>query len=142
MRKRQTLRRALPVALSFIAGAAVAQTATSEQPYLAEVKLAMDRMMDGMMVTPTGDVDRDFVSMMRPHHQGAIDMSVAELRFGRNEQLKRIAQEIIVDQQQEIAAMNLAIGEPLPPSVPVPTQPGSKPILGMPGMSHLPHQEH
>ena len=142
MRKPQMLRRALPVALSFIAGAAVAQTATSEQPYLAEVKLAMDRMMDGMMVAPTGDVDRDFVAMMRPHHQGAIDMSIAQLRFGRNQQLKRIAQEIIVDQQQGIAAMNLAIGEPLPPSVPVPTQPGSKPMPAVPGMSHLPHQEH
>jgi hypothetical protein len=132
----------LPIGLSFAAGAALAQTASSEQPYLAEVKAAMDRMMDGMMVAPTGDVDRDFVIMMRPHHQGAIDMSIAQLRFGRNEQLKRIAQEIIVDQQQEIAALNLAIGEPLPPSVPVPTQPGSKPMPGMPGMSHVPHQEH
>ena len=52
--------------------------------------------------------------MMIPHHQGAIDMAVAELRYGKNEQLRRIAQEIIVDQQQEIAAMRLALGEPLP----------------------------
>ena len=38
---------------------------------------------------------------------------MAELRYGRNEQLRRIAQEIIVTQQQEIAAMRLAIGQPL-----------------------------
>ncbi len=71
---------------------------------------------------PTGDADRDFVTMMIPHHQGAIDMSVAVLNHGRNPQLKRIAQEIIVEQQQEIAAMRLAIADPLPPSMPVPTQ--------------------
>jgi uncharacterized protein (DUF305 family) len=93
------------------------------QAYAAEAGMAMDRMMTAMMVAPSGDVDADFVAMMLPHHQGAIDMAVAELRHGKNEQLKRIAQEIIVDQQQEIAAMKLAMGQPLPPSRPVPTQP-------------------
>jgi uncharacterized protein (DUF305 family) len=82
----------------------------------------MERMMTGMMVKPTGDVDVDFSAMMIPHHQGAIDMALAELRYGRNEQLRRIAQEIIVDQQQEIAAMRLALGQPLPASAPAPTQ--------------------
>jgi uncharacterized protein (DUF305 family) len=71
----------------------------------------------------TGDVDVDFVAMMVPHHQGAIDMAVAVLRHGRNPQIRRLAQEIIVTQQQEIAAMRLAVGQPLPPSVPAPTQP-------------------
>lgn len=83
---------------------------------------AMDRMMAGMAVKPTGDPDQDFVAMMVPHHQGAIDMAVTELRYGHDEQLKRIAQEIIVDQQQEIAAMRLALGQPLPPSDAAPTQ--------------------
>jgi hypothetical protein len=49
-------------------------------------------------------------------------MAQAELRYGRNEQLRRMAQEIIVTQQQEIAAMRLAVGEPLPPSAPAPDQ--------------------
>jgi Domain of unknown function (DUF305) len=53
-----------------------------------------------------------------PHHQGAIDMAQAELRYGHNEQLRRIAQEIVVEQQQEIVAMHLALGQPLPPSAP------------------------
>ena len=82
----------------------------------------MTVMMNDMAVKPTGDVDRDFVAMMVPHHQGAIDMAVAVLRYGHNEQLKRLAQEIIVTQQEEIAAMRLAVGEPLPPSVAAPTQ--------------------
>jgi uncharacterized protein (DUF305 family) len=81
-------------------------------------------MMNDMAVKPTGDVDLDFVAMMVPHHQGAIDMAVAVLRYGRNAQIRRLAQEIIVTQQQEIAAMRLAVGEPLPPSVASPTAPG------------------
>jgi hypothetical protein len=88
--------------------------------------------------------------MMVPHHQGAVDMAQAELRYGRNEQLRRIAQEIIVDQLQEIAAMRLALGQPLPPSTASPTQ--LSPVLEMkddpaaPGSatSHamIMHQEH
>ena len=84
---------------------------------------AMKKMMNEMAVRPTGDVDVDFVAMMVPHHQGAIDMAVTVLRYGRNPQIRRLAQEIIVTQQQEIAAMRLAVGQPLPPSLAAPTQP-------------------
>jgi DUF305 family protein family protein len=92
-----------------------------ERPFLDENDAAMTRMMNDMTVKPTGDIDRDFVAMMSPHHQGAIDMAKAQLRYGKNEQLRRIAQEIIVDQLQEIAAMKLATGDPPPPSSPSPT---------------------
>ena len=104
--------------------------ATSEEgAFLAENEAAMTRMMSAMETKPSGDIDRDFVAMMAPHHQGAIDMAVLELRYGKNEQLRRIAQEIIVSQMQEIAAMKLAIGEPVPPSVPAPTQTSEKPAI-------------
>jgi Domain of unknown function (DUF305) len=96
-----------------------------EAPFLADDVSAMSKMMVDMGITPSGDVDRDFVAMMVPHHQGAIDMAQAELRYGHNERLRRMAQEIVVTQQQEIAAMHLAIGEPLPPSVPAPDQQSS-----------------
>lgn len=119
---RSLVRFSIAIAIAFGGGAAFATVASDEKPYLTEVNAAMERMMAGMMVAPSGNVDADFVTMMLPHHQGAIDMAVAELRYGKNEQLKRIAQEIIVDQQQEIAAMRLALGQPLPPSAPVPTQ--------------------
>jgi hypothetical protein len=105
--------------------------AVDEAPFLAENRAAMDRMMTDMDVKPTGDVDADFVAMMVPHHQGAIDMARAVLRYGRNEQIRRIAQGIIVEQQQEIVAMRLALGQPLPPSAPAPTQPGT-PASGAP----------
>ncbi|WP_245983032.1 DUF305 domain-containing protein [Trinickia fusca] len=93
-----------------------------EAAFLADNDTAMSKMMDGMSIKPTGDVDRDFAAAMIPHHQGAIDMAQAELRYGHNEKLRRIAQEIVVEQQQEIAAMRLALGQPLPPSAPAPDQ--------------------
>jgi hypothetical protein len=93
--------------------------------FKAENDAAMEKMMAGMAIKPSGDIDRDFAEMMISHHQGAIDMAEVELRHGSNEQLRRIAQEIIVDQQQEIVAMRLALGDPLPASTPAATQPGS-----------------
>src|SRR6202022_572023 len=96
--------------------------ASTERPFLSENDAAMNKMMADMTIKPTGDVDRDFVAMMVPHHQGAIDMAKAELKYGHNEQLRRIAQEIVVTQQQEISVMQLAVGEELPPSMASPTQ--------------------
>src|SRR6201987_2412148 len=106
-----------------ICTAGVRSAPPREAPFLAENVGAMTQMMVGMEITPSGHVDADFAAMMIPHHQGAIAMAQAELRFGHNEQLRRIAQEIIVTQQQEIAAMRLALGQPLPPSVAAPDQP-------------------
>ncbi len=81
----------------------------AEAPFLRENAAAMTKMMAAMAVAPSGDVDRDFVATMVPHHQGAIEMAQAQLRYGHNEQLRRIAQQIIVDQTQEIAVMRLAV---------------------------------
>jgi hypothetical protein len=94
----------------------------SDAPFVAKISAAATRMMAAMMIKPSGDVDEDFVASMVPHHQGAIEMAEAELRYGHNETIRRIAQEIIVTQQQEIAAMRLALGETQPPSAPAPDQ--------------------
>jgi hypothetical protein len=99
----------------------------AEAPFLGGNVTAMSKMMTGMAITPSGDVDPDFVHMMVPHHQGAIDMAVLELRYGHNPLLQRLAQEMVVTQQQEITAMYLAIHEPLPASVPAPTWTDAKP---------------
>jgi uncharacterized protein (DUF305 family) len=82
-----------------------------EAPFLAENQTTMHRMMSDMDIAPSGDVDRDFSAMMIPHHRGAIEMAQAELRYGRNETLRRLAQEIIIDQQQEIAVMRVALDQ-------------------------------
>jgi hypothetical protein len=63
------------------------------------------RMHLAMHVAPSGDPDRDFARMMVPHHQGAIDMALLELRFGKDERLRRLAQGIIIGQGQEIQVM-------------------------------------
>jgi hypothetical protein len=102
--------------------AATSSAIADEAPFLAENNSAMNKMMAGMDVMPTGHVDADFAAMMIPHHQGAIDMARAELRYGKNEQLRRISQQIIVEQQQEIVAMRLALGQPLPAAEAAPTQ--------------------
>jgi uncharacterized protein (DUF305 family) len=86
---------------------------------------AMITMMNRMDVKPSGDVDIDFVAMMVPHHQGAIDMAELELRYGRNLRLKRIAQEIVVTQQEEITAMRLSVGQALPQA----ETPAGRPIV-------------
>ena len=99
---------------------AIAQSKAFERQYLQADAIAMAKMMRDMVPNPSGDADRDFVAQMIPHHQGAIDMAVAILRAGRNQQLKRLAQEIIVTQQEEITAMCVAIGEPAPNAVAAP----------------------
>jgi YVTN family beta-propeller protein len=101
-----------------------------ERPFLAQNDAAMTKMMNDMTIKATGNVDRDFVAMMVPHHQGAIEMARAELRYGSEAQLRSIAQEIVVDQIQQISLMRLAVGEPLPPSVSSPTDPTPKPVAG------------
>ena len=83
----------------------------NEQQFLFDNDLAMSKMSRGMLVESTGDIDRDFVAMMIPHHQGAIDMARAELKYGHNEELRRLAQNIVTRQQNEISDMQIAIGE-------------------------------
>ncbi|HVJ52813.1 MAG TPA: DUF305 domain-containing protein [Aliidongia sp.] len=112
-------------ALALVATAFAASP--DEKPFLKENDTAMTKMMKDMDVKPSGDVDKDFVAMMVPHHQGAVDMAKAELRYGHNEQLRRIAQEIVVEQLQEVTAMRLALDQPLPPSQASPDQANSLP---------------
>jgi Domain of unknown function (DUF305) len=104
--------------ISMICAKSFGSAPAAEAPYLADNVSAMTKMMIDMGIKPSGDVDTDFVAMMVPHHQGAIEMAQAELRYGRNEPLRRMAQEIIVTQLQEIAAMRLSLGQALPPSIP------------------------
>ena len=54
---------------------------------------------------PTGDTDEDFVRMMMPHHQAAIAMAKTELSYGRDPELKVMADAIVASQGQELAAM-------------------------------------
>lgn len=67
---------------------------------------AGEKMMKNMSAPPyTGDTDKDFVSHMIPHHQGAIDMAKAELKYGKDPELKKLAKNIINAQHDEIGFM-------------------------------------
>jgi uncharacterized protein (DUF305 family) len=114
---------------------ASAQEHPGEAAFLSENQSAMNRMMADMAVKPTGDVDRDFVAMMVPHHQGAVDMALAELRYGHNQQLRGLAQEIVANQQREIVAMRRAIGEPSPSSAASPAPETSRQSTPHPAMN-------
>jgi hypothetical protein len=114
--------RSLADYISAICAKSFDSSSAAEASYLAENVGAMTKMMIDMGIRPSGDVDTDFVAMMVPHHQGAIEMAQAELRHGHNEPLRRMAQEIIVTQLQEITAMRLSLDQPLPPSISSPDQ--------------------
>jgi uncharacterized protein (DUF305 family) len=82
-----------------------------EQRFIIESGLAMSKMSLAMTADRTGDVDGDFVAMMIPHHQGAIDLAHAELKYGHNETLRQLARDIIANQQGEMSVMRGAVGE-------------------------------
>jgi uncharacterized protein (DUF305 family) len=116
---------------ALVGAAASPSSGPAEAAFLAKSNAAMARMGAAMRIKPSNDVDRDFVALMVPHHQGAIDMAEAELSYGHNEPLRGLAQEIIATQEQQIVVMRRTLGEPLPASVPSSTQPSSssRPLL-------------
>jgi uncharacterized protein (DUF305 family) len=95
------------------------------QPVLSENDAAMNKMMMNMAIKPIGDVDQDFGAMMVPHH-GAVDIAKAELKYGHNEQLRRLAQDIVTTQQQEIMVMRNAVSEGLTSAAQSPKQPRAR----------------
>jgi len=89
---------------------------SADATFASQMMQAMDRMDAGMMAAkPTGDPDRDFAAMMIPHHQGAIDMAKLQLIFGHDPVMRRLAQAIIVEQQQEIELMRRFLQKPSAP---------------------------
>ena len=80
----------------------------ADAPGWTELMGHMDRMHAAMsFVEPSGTSDVDFVRLMLPHHLGAIDMAKSELLNGNDPQMRRLAQEIITDQESEIQLMQL-----------------------------------
>lgn len=75
-------------------------------PAEGSMMAAMDKMSKDMAAAPmTGDADKDFVAMMIPHHQGAIDMARFELANGKDPVLRKLAQDVVAAQEKEIAEM-------------------------------------
>lgn len=90
-------------AMLMLTGASLARAA--DTPATVAYKQASNTMMMEMNQPYTGDADRDFVTGMLPHHQGAVDMAQVERRFGRDPALRRLAREIVASQTKEQAFM-------------------------------------
>lgn len=63
------------------------------------------KMHEKMDIAFTGDADADFVKGMIPHHQGAVDMAKTVIAFGKDPEVKKLAEEVIKAQEREIAFM-------------------------------------
>ena len=79
---------------------------SAADPDWSELVASMDKMHMAMgAIKRSGNADVDFVRLMLPHHQAAIDMAKTQLLYGKDPQMRRLAQEIITDQQLEIELM-------------------------------------
>lgn len=96
--------------------------------FAREMDAGMEKMMHGMHQPGyTGNPDADFLAMMIPHHEGAVEMARLQLVHGRDPLTRRLAEEIIAGQTAEIEGMRrrLAILRVRPD-----TDPGGFPALG------------
>jgi Domain of unknown function (DUF305) len=87
-------------------GTRPADASSPKAEFSRGLRAAMSRMHEDMLHTPpTADADRDFLALMIPHHEGAVEMARLLLVFGQDPLVRRLAEEIIASQQAEIVAM-------------------------------------
>ena len=77
----------------------------SDAPSTKDFKEVDMRMMTNMHVAFTGDPDVDFRKHMIPHHQGAVDMAKVALKHAKDPETRKMAENIIKDQEREIGEM-------------------------------------
>jgi uncharacterized protein (DUF305 family) len=68
-------------------------------------RAANAKMHKDMDIRFTGDADKDFVAGMIPHHQGAVEMAKVVLQYGKDPEIRALAEGIVRDQEKEIAQM-------------------------------------
>jgi uncharacterized protein (DUF305 family) len=99
------------------AGAQVHGGNAAAEPGWSDLMRSMEKMHTAMAaLQPSQDGDVDFVKLMLIHHQAALDMAQTELMYGKDSQMRRLAQEIITDQKSEIDLMQLWLKQHQPGS--------------------------
>jgi uncharacterized protein (DUF305 family) len=94
------------VVASSVVASTMIQAQSSADPDWSELMASMDKMRTATGTTkPSGNNDVDFVRLMLPHHQAAIDMAKTQLLYGKDPQMRGLAQNIITAQQSEIELM-------------------------------------
>lgn len=96
----------------------------AETPSTKAFEEANEKMHHGMAIEYSGDADLDFVRGMIPHHQGAVDMARIVLEHGKDPELRKLAENIIASQEEEIAFMKAWLEKNGPPEVEGETMPG------------------
>jgi uncharacterized protein (DUF305 family) len=87
----------------------------------------MDKMHMAMgTIERSGNDDVDFVRLMLPHHQAAVDMARTQLMYGKDPQIRKMAQEIITGQQSEIELMQRWLKQQQPGQVEIDPTPAVK----------------
>jgi len=96
------------VVASSVVASTMIQAQSSADPDWSELMASMDKMRMAMgAIKPSGNNDVDFVRLMLPHHQAAVDMARTQLLYGKDPQMRELAQKIITDQQNEVQLMTL-----------------------------------
>jgi uncharacterized protein (DUF305 family) len=91
---------------------AAAQYGRSFKRFAGEMNVGMEKMMSDMHAPGyTGDPDIDFLAMMIPHHEGAVDMARLVLQHGNDPVTRKLAEDIIASQRVEIEGMQRRLGD-------------------------------
>lgn len=80
--------------------------AASDDPVIRAYQETNNKMHADMAINFTGDADVDFMRGMIPHHQGAIDMAKVVLKYGKNPEVRKLAENVIAAQEDEIKMMH------------------------------------
>ena len=91
------------IVAAFMTAAFAMSAAAQQSPAGKGYMDAMSKMQTSMPKDQKGDPDADFARMMIPHHQGAIDMAKVEIQYGKDPELRKMAEKMVKDQEKEIA---------------------------------------
>ena len=81
---------------------ATTSMSSADMQFMKALQLMNNDMRKAKLI---GNPDRDFMTLMIPHHQAAINMALVELKYGKSAKVKNLANNIIRAQRSEITQM-------------------------------------